>query len=311
MRAFFFFILNCFLLILIVFFGLVLYSTGKTTKSPALVGRSYQKTRKEISKLGFNLKVKGKVKSVSFAKGDIIWQYPLSGQPIKKGRSIWVLVSDGVPTIKIPDTEGILLAEAKQEVISAGAEVGNIVYTYNDSIEKGFVIASSPMKGVTIGKGWDGTIALLVSLGRKPKRFTVPDFRGLTPKEVKRYLESVNLKTPVEIHNGFSIAVGREEVYAQEPKAGVILEEGKVLELYVNSKMRYYKAYIFIPEEQFRLGALTVDKVEESGVSEEYKIEDSGNPYTVMILYGNSPFSAYVYRGDELIQMKKAHEFTW
>ncbi len=311
MRWFLYFFLNLIMVVSIVFVGIILYSSGKITQTPALVGHSYREAKKEVSELGLNLSTKGKVKSINYTKGEIVWQYPDPEQPIKRGRSIWVLISDGVPTVKIPDVRNMLLAEAKQKVIAAGAEVGDIAYAYNDAVEKNFVIASSPMNSKIVGKGWNGRISLLVSLGRKKKKFIVPNFRGLTPKEVKDYLDSLNVKTPVVVHNGFSIAIGRGEIYAQKPKPGRVLEEGDTLNLYINSRLRFYKIYLFLPKEDFLLGPLTVDKVEESGISEEYTLKDSGNSYTAMILIGNSPFSAYVFQGSRLIQMARAHEFTW
>ena len=137
-----------------------------------------------------------------------------------------------VPDVKIPDVSNMTVIEAEQVLKKEGFEVANdVVQVGDDTIEKGYVVKTSPSIGRTVKKGTE--ITLYESKG--PERYTIEDYTG------KNYIE---VKTILENNHGLNVVVEKMEVddkkeydenliISQDLKVGTEVSKGANITLYI------------------------------------------------------------------------------
>ncbi|MBR2706388.1 MAG: Stk1 family PASTA domain-containing Ser/Thr kinase [Mogibacterium sp.] len=106
--------------------------------------------------------------------GLVLEQSPVAGTSLDKESKIDIVVSDGkgVEKASVPSVTRMSLEDAKKEITSAGFEVGNITYDYNENIGKGYVTYQQWQAGMMLEKGT--SIDLEVSQGPEPKQEEKP-----------------------------------------------------------------------------------------------------------------------------------------
>ncbi len=140
-----------------------------------------------------------------------------------------ITVSKGVKEIKLEDYEG----QRREDVSSTLRGMGLIVNDtavkkeYSDEYEAGFVIRTEPSSGNTVLAGDE--VVLVVSLGKRHSKVSVPKFVGMTRDEVEEALEDFGFKkvTYVEEYNdtveeGIVIAQSKEVGTELVPEVEVI-----------------------------------------------------------------------------------------
>ena len=112
-------------------------------------------------------------------KGKVLEQDPVAGSTLDKESKVDIVVSDGKGKElgTVPSVTRISLDDAKKAIKSAGFEVGNISYNYDESIGKGYVIWQQYQAAAQLEKGT--TIDLEVSSGPEP----VPEAPAAEPAE--------------------------------------------------------------------------------------------------------------------------------
>ena len=110
-----------------------------------------------------------KVETSPEDEGLVLEQSPVAGTSLDKESKIDIVVSDGkgVEKASVPSVTRMSLEDAKKEIKSAGFEVGNITYDYNENIGKGYVTYQQWQAGMMLEKGT--SIDLEVSQGPEPK----------------------------------------------------------------------------------------------------------------------------------------------
>lgn len=143
-------------------------------------------------------------------RGQVLRTEPAGPLVVEQGSAVTVVVSDGPPTVEIPDVRGnpFLVAEARLE--SAGIEVGRDE-VFDDEIPEGLVAGTDPEAGEEIEVGSEVTV--LISRG--PERIEVPDLIGLTRDEAEAALEEAGLEPDIPFRFGFG-----DEVVNQSPAPG-------------------------------------------------------------------------------------------
>lgn len=145
-----------------------------------------------------------------------------------------ITVSKGVKEITLENYEG----QRKEDVSSVLRGMGLIVNDaaskkeYNDDFEAGCVIKTEPGEGATVKAGDE--VVLVVSLGKRHSKITIPKFVGMTRKEVEKALEDYNFKkvTFVEEYND---TVEKGVVIAQSKEVGTeLVAEVEVIKITIS-----------------------------------------------------------------------------
>ncbi|WOO87153.1 Stk1 family PASTA domain-containing Ser/Thr kinase [Mollicutes bacterium LVI A0039] len=133
-------------------------------------------------------------------------------------------------TMEMPELIGMELESAKSSLVLAGVDDKLIfeVYESSDTIPKGQIILTDPVKGTELDE--DDKITLTVSSG--PEMEMIGTYIGQNGETIKTSLEEQGFG--VEIIKDYNDApLG--QVYAQEPESGTEVEKGELITLYVSN----------------------------------------------------------------------------
>lgn len=134
---------------------------------PKVVGMHKDQVQAFLEEQGYKL---GSVKTKTSPEeeGLVLEQTPEAGSSADKETQIDIVVSDGKGKEMgtVPSVTKLSLKEAEKEIKAAGFEPGEVTYSYNDNIGKGYVIYQQWQAGMQLEKG--SKIDLEVSRGPEP-----------------------------------------------------------------------------------------------------------------------------------------------
>lgn len=142
---------------------------------PNLVGKTEEQAKEMIKQYDFEL---GRVseQDSSEPKGTVISQDPSSGNEIKSGDTINIVVSNGNGPKEIPNLNGLTESEARKSLEKNDFKLGSVKEAYSN-MEYGKVISQSPRANSLGKKGT--TVDIVVSKGPDPS--SMPDNTGVIP----------------------------------------------------------------------------------------------------------------------------------
>jgi len=198
---------------------------GHQETMPDLVGRSLETGERISSGLGLEVKIEGRMFSAQYPANQIVSQVPPPGTRIKVGQHVHVLVSLGVPQVKVPNVVGSSARAAQIEAIQRGLSVGDLVAVHFTGSDVDQVMAQEPP--ASAAEVHSPSVNFLVSLGPQPPAYECPSFEGRPLADVRRFLEEhkfqVGTVTPVE-----KPGVPLNTIVGQTPDAGSRIDSDTV-----------------------------------------------------------------------------------
>lgn len=196
---------------------------------------------KKLESIGLKYEIVEQVESDTIPAGCVILQQPLTKTLMKKGSEVLVVLSKGVPTVKVPDVKLKLVDEAKKILAEAGLTVGEIKEVDSEEIEKGKVVSTEPQNDVEVKKG---TVVIINVSKGKPVvqqikkeviKVVVPNIINKSLIEAKKLLEQSglvlgNVKKICDEDKDFDIII------SQLPKAGSIVPKGTKVSIVYNAE---------------------------------------------------------------------------
>jgi len=243
--------MNRFFQIIMIFAGFFIFAVfaffvAHTIVLPVLTRHGEERIVPDVTGMDVNLAVsllekadlKNRIHQKPFKEGldegYVLVQIPPPGKSVKKGRTVLLEVSLGIPLVKIPDVKGHSFAEIARQLAERGLTIEKSVRIFSDKHTEGTVIASNPEAGAGIREGHP--VRLLVSKGKAPRRLIMPDLRRRSAGGVKEGLESLGFEVElVPMHlprNWKNLPVHRQKpipgaTVSKEDKIIVYLEENK------------------------------------------------------------------------------------
>ena len=284
-------------------FGSGLLSGGGTTINkvtvPNIVGMTLDNAKKELEKLGLNIKVTETVESDK-EENTILEMNPTGNTEAKKGDTIEVKISGGVAKIKVPDLRDYEINYIKDLLTQKGLD-WNITEQYSENIKSGYLISQYPERDAEVTKGT--TIELTISKGPEVKLVSVSNYLGQNVDSVKSDLEALGL-----------IVILEEQKTDRESEEGVVLsqslESGTKISVGEKIKLTYgkYTAPTNIDVSQYlSVGmALTdaINSLNTAGIS--YSISGGTPLESDMSLYTVKGFTNKIKQGETVkIQVEK------
>ncbi|MGM0452741.1 MAG: PASTA domain-containing protein [Thermodesulfobacteriota bacterium] len=186
-----------------------------------------------LSDLGLNTKVKGSEYHGSVAKNHVIHQDPDPGATIKKGREVSLVISKGARQVTMPEVTGQSLAQAKILLEENGLQIGHRSHAFTDRVTRDNIIAQYPKPGKMVKR--NRGVDLLVSEGKRPVAFQMPDLKGRFLDEAVVVIENHSL-----VLDGVSTVYDQSKpvnaVIGQAPPRGYHVKQDRGVRLTINRK---------------------------------------------------------------------------
>ncbi|MCP4693197.1 MAG: PASTA domain-containing protein [Desulfobacterales bacterium] len=199
-----------------------------TVVVPNLVGKDVVHCLELLSDLGLNTKVKGSEFSPDTPKNYVIFQEPGSGEEIKKGRDVRIVLSKGFETLLTPNLKGLTSRQARIILEENDLSRGVVSSTYNRKTPKDGVIEQSPAPGKTVKRF--SRVDLLVSMGRGPRAYMMPDLDGLRLSDAIPLIEKFGM-SPGKIESVVKKNRPNGVILKQTPRFGYRVAEGTAVHL--------------------------------------------------------------------------------
>ncbi|KWT86726.1 PASTA domain-containing protein [Candidatus Magnetominusculus xianensis] len=192
-----------------------LLTTSKSIEVPDLKSKSLIEANEALNGVKLYLRVEGEDYDHSVPAGHILRQNIPTGNKIKEGRTISVLMSKGPRYQFMGDLRGIPLGKAEDTVAQSKVKINKVIEVHSDTIGPGIVISQRP--GPEEKSGND--ITLIVSKGTVATTYYCPNFIGKNPGQAEQLAASLGLKID---------AAGAEgRITSQSPAPGTIVKQGE------------------------------------------------------------------------------------
>lgn len=203
---------------------------GGEVTVPALEGVELRAALELTSRDQLGLQVKGTGYDPDTPPGHVISQDPQPGTKIKASRIIYVVVSQGTPSVFIPNLTGLTLRKAELQLVQAGLTLGKIGHAHDDEALPGSVITQSPVPGHFVPR--NSSINLLLGDGPRPTIYLLPDMTGLPMETVLSRIRDWNMRSG-RINEIVDEEVPPGTVAALIPPPGSAVTEGQSIHLTV------------------------------------------------------------------------------
>ncbi|MDQ6768076.1 MAG: PASTA domain-containing protein [Candidatus Eremiobacteraeota bacterium] len=193
---------------------------GKPVTVPPFIGMPFQKANALASSTHVGLRVVAHRTDFHAPKDVIIGQLPAAGEKVREGRVIDVILSDGVPTVAVPNLGNLSLRDAKLALENAHLTLGKVAEMENLDVIAGQILEQHPDPFTHVHAG--STVDVTVAKGR-PQMYA-PNFIGMSVDFVKQAARDAHivlgLLKELPIHAG---AKPKGTVVAQDPTPGALL----------------------------------------------------------------------------------------
>jgi|GEM_PF-491441 serine/threonine-protein kinase len=148
---------------------------GGEVTLPDLRGKAFSAAASELRQAGITLKMDDERYSNSQLKGCVLQQDIPGGTRIKRGRTVYVVVSKGSATVTIPDLAGLSRRQAEILLQQNGLNLDSATLIPGAAPAEA-VLAQFPEAGSSRAQGTG--VQLLVSQGPQAQRWVMPSLAG-------------------------------------------------------------------------------------------------------------------------------------
>jgi serine/threonine-protein kinase len=167
----------------------LLLNGGDNVVCPDVRGKTVDEALEIAKKTGLPLVVLRYENRSDVPYNHVTLQKPEANIPIRKGRIIHVIVSEGPKLIEVPNLTGLNIQEAEETLREKNLEVGKIIRLPHS--KEGKIITQLPKGGEkTLEKK---EVALFVA-ENKPKFFFLPDVKDLNLWDIQDEMDAKRLK---------------------------------------------------------------------------------------------------------------------
>ena len=197
-------------------------SSSEQAAVPNLLGMTVDEATTACNKLGIGVRQTSTATSEQYDSGQIINQTIAEGTMVDKGTTIDVVVSSGQADVTVPaGLTGSTQADAEASLESAGL-VPDIELQYDDTVDVGNVISTSPAEGTSVPSG--ATVTLYVSKGRDTTNdVKVPDIVGQSKDSALATLDTMGIKYTTQTGSDSSQSNG--VVLSVSPDVGATIDK--------------------------------------------------------------------------------------
>lgn len=209
----------------------VVVSTGESiekVKIPDVVGMNEDKAKKALEAEGLVVEIDYKFDS-NVEESEVISTNPSAGKEVDEGTTVTMYVSKGSEKVKVPDVVGKSSSSAQSAITGEGLKV-SVSEEYSDKVAAGIVISQSKDAGTKVESGT--TINIVVSLGPKEVKVSVPNVQGDSRSSAENKLSSSGLSVKVVEEYNSNVTAGY--VISQSHASGSQVTQGTTVTIVVS-----------------------------------------------------------------------------
>lgn len=136
-------------------------------KVPDVVGINVRAAEQILARRGLVGQITARRHHEELPPDAVISAAPEAGRTVRQGRTVELVLSDGPPSVAMPDVREMDLARASEAVSAADLRLARIRRRYNEAVPAGLVMQQHPAPDVRIPRG-EG-VELVVSAGPQPR----------------------------------------------------------------------------------------------------------------------------------------------
>jgi len=204
---------------------------GQAVEVPDVVNITYESARTLLDRSDLVIVEQAKKFDSKYRAGVVMSQNPQAFSKVKKGRRIYVLVSKGEPLLEVPRLIGLSERNAVFEINKSKLELRSVRYEHSNQFHNGVVMRQSITEGLEVKVGQQ--IDIVISLGRFPDRFIVPDVIGRSLRDARRVIQQYGLSVG-RIRYRTETELLPETVLEQSLESGKEVSQGSVIDLIVS-----------------------------------------------------------------------------
>ncbi len=198
-----------------------------------LTNMTLEQATEELNAMNLGIRQGGYDYSDEVESGLIMAQSEDAGAIVDVHTTILVTISNGPSSFRIPDVAGMTVEMATTTLEKSGLVVSGEEYDFDDSIDTGNVISTTPAAGTEARKG--DTVSLLISRGKSRKEVTVPNLINKSKEAAIQLLEERGLVVgDITVSKLGSSSIREGYVLSQSYDAGKTVEEGTAVDLVLN-----------------------------------------------------------------------------
>ena len=198
-----------------------------TVRVPRLVGLEVHAAERLCRQAGLQMSEEDRRHSEGVPRGQVLTQAPEAATPVKRGRTVRVLVSLGPEAVTVPDVRGMTLRQATLQLENAKLYVRRVARVYAGA--SGQVVRTTrphPSAEAALGDSVD----LLVAVGEEREPYLMPSLVGRGLGDVRALVESRGFRVGrVTYRNAHGVAP--QTVLQQFPERGALILRGESVDL--------------------------------------------------------------------------------
>jgi eukaryotic-like serine/threonine-protein kinase len=195
---------------------------GSEFELPNIVGYQFDGAEEMLQMTDLGIEVTSEEYHADKPSGTVLSQYPAAGTMVKSGRIIKVVISSGQKNVVVPPLAGFSVRQAKLNIEAANLTLGDIAWTFSDSLPERVVVFSYPASGTEIPIG--SPVNLMVNRGSLSGIVFMPRLVGRPLEEAVAMLDDLGLKVGL-------ITRVRDDNYLPETVLEQSFEEATELEV--------------------------------------------------------------------------------
>jgi len=198
---------------------------------PDLLNMPYPSAERRLKSLGLRAVKAEEQYDEQVAAGDVRFQIPEAGTPVKKGRRVYLTISKGHKILTMPKLTGLSERDAQFALEEAELKLGAVDYRTDEFYPAGVVCAQSVAAGADIRHGT--RVDISVSIGIEPSEYVVPATVGLSLDQALQLIRQAGL-TPGTITEQRTGKLLPNTVVSQSLEAGTVVSKGDTLNLIIS-----------------------------------------------------------------------------
>jgi beta-lactam-binding protein with PASTA domain len=211
---------------------------GSSIKVPNIENKSFYEAKRILEKNKLDYIIIDSAFEAKKAPFSVLYQNPLEGADVKKGRKIYITLNAAAPpSVKIPEIIDNSRRQAEIILNSWGINIGNLIYTpdlakdavlgiryKNQDVKPGKIIPKGSSIDLVLGDGIGSVIT------------EVPPLIGLTVLEAIAVLDAVHINVGEKIADGPIKDTMNAYIFNQDPMYGSVgkLNEGNSVKLFIS-----------------------------------------------------------------------------
>ena len=203
---------------------------GGVVKVPSVTGKPFEEAERILDSVGLQAR-KGDVRTDRTHKaGIVIIQNPVPDHEVKRGRRVYLTVSEGEQQAIVPNIKGRTLRDARFALEREGIKLGAVEYETSDQFPANTIIEQKTPAGTKVKR--DAYVSIVVSQGASSQAITVPDLAGKTLTDAEAILTASGLRRG-NITYSVSADLLPNTVLEQFPRKGEIVAKDQPIDLVV------------------------------------------------------------------------------